>query len=68
MIASLKEVNEKIQAQIMDEMGNASIGRTGKWIVQWKMRKYKAQPEKIVPPKDAYEIRSKTLTIKKNEI
>ncbi len=67
MIASLKEVNEKIQAQIMDEMGNASIGRTGDWIVQWKMRKYKAQPEKIVPPKDAYEIRSKTLTIKKAE-
>ena len=66
MIASLKEVNEKIQAHIMDEMGNASIGRTGEWIVQWKMRKYKAQPEKIVPPKDAYEIRSKTLTIKKN--
>ena len=67
MIASLKEVNEKIQAHIMDEMGNASIGRTGNWIVQWKMRKYKAQPEKIVPPKDAYEIRSKTLTIKKND-
>lgn len=67
MIASLKEVNEKIQAHIMDEMGNASIGRTGDWIVQWKMRKYKAQPEKIVPPKDAYEIRSKTLTIKKND-
>ena len=67
MIASLKEVNEKIQAQIMDEMGNASIGRTGDWIVQWKMRKYKAQPEKIVPPKDAYEIRSKTLTIKKGK-
>ena len=65
MIASLKEVNEKIQAQIMDEMGNASIGRIGDWIVQWKMRKYKAQPEKIVPPKDAYEIRSKKLTIKK---
>ena len=67
MIASLKEVNEKIQAHIMDEMGNASIGRTGEWIVQWKMRKYKAQPEKIVPPKDAYEIRSKTLTIKKGK-
>ena len=65
MISSLKEVNEKIQAQIMDEMGNASIGRTGEWIVNWKMRKYKAQPERVVPAKDAYEIRSKTLTIKK---
>ena len=49
----------------MDQMGNASIGRTGEYIVHWKMRKYKAQPEKIVPPKNAYEIRSKTLTIKK---
>ena len=66
MMASLKVVNEKIQAQIMDEMGNASVGRTGEWIVNWKMRKYKAQPERVVPAKDAYEIRSKTLTIKKN--
>jgi len=67
MIVSLKAVNEKIQAQIMDEMGNASVGRTGEWIVQWKMRKYKAQPERVVPAKDAYEIRSKTLTIKKGK-
>ena len=65
MMASLKAVNEKIQAHIMDEMGNASVGRTGEWIVNWKMRKYKAQPERVVPAKDAYEIRSKTLTIKK---
>ena len=67
MITSLKAVNEKIQAQIMDEMGNASVGSTGEWIVQWKMRNYKAQPEKVVPAKDAYTIRSKTLTIKKGK-
>ena len=67
MITSLKAVNEKIQAQIMDEMGNASVGRIGDWIVQWKMRNYKAQPEKLVPAKDAYTIRSKTLTIKKGK-
>lgn len=67
MMASLKAVNEKIQAHIMDEMGNASVGRTGEWIVNWKMRKYKAQPERVVPAKDAYEIRSKTLTIKKGK-
>ena len=67
MIASLKVVNEKIQAQIMDEMGNASVGRIGEWIVQWKMRKYKAQAERVVAAKDAYEIRSKTLTIKKGK-
>ena len=67
MIKKLQVVNDKIQAQIMDELGNASEGRIGDWIVQWKTRKYKAQPEKIIPPKDAYEIRSKTLTIKKGK-
>ena len=67
MIKNLGVMKEKLQAWIMNEMGNASIGRTGEYIVHWKMRKYKAQPEKIVPPKDAYEIRSKTLTIKKGK-
>ena len=67
MIKNLGVMKEKLTAHIMEEMGNASIGRTGDYIVNWKMRKYKAQPQKIVPPKDAYEIRSKTLTIKKVE-
>ena len=61
-------MKEKLSAHIMDQMGNASVGRTGEYVINWKMRQYKAQPEKIVPPKDAYEIRSKTLTIKKTQI
>ena len=67
MIKNLGAMKEKLSAHIMDQMGNASVGRTGEWIVNWKMRKYKAQPERVVPAKDAYEIRSKTLTIKKGK-
>lgn len=65
MIKNLGAMKEKLSAHIMDQMGNASIGRTGEYVINWKMRKYKAQPERVVPAKDAYEIRSKTLTIKK---
>ena len=66
MIKNLGAMKEKLSAHIMDQMGNASVGRTGEYVINWKMRKYKAQPERVVPAKDAYEIRSKTLTIKKN--
>ena len=65
MIKNLGAMKEKLSAHIMDQMGNASVGRTGEYVINWKMRKYKAQPERVVPAKDAYEIRSKTLTIKK---
>lgn len=67
MIKKLQSTADALQAQIMDQMGNASEGRIGEHIVHWKMRKFKAQPEKVVPAKDAYEIRSKTLTIKKSK-
>ena len=64
MIKKLQATADALQAQIMDQMGNASEGRIGEHVVHWKMRNFKAQAEKIVPAKDAYEIRSKTLTIK----
>ena len=67
MIKNLGAMKEKLSAHIMDQMGNASVGRTGEYVINWKMRKYKAQPERVVPAKDAYEIRSKTLTIKKGK-
>tara|TARA_Y100000004_G_C8947996_1_gene427175 strand:+ start:1229 stop:2173 length:945 start_codon:yes stop_codon:yes gene_type:complete len=67
MIKKLQDTSESLQAQIMDRMGNAEEGRIGDYKVVWKMRKFKAQPEKVIPPKDAYEIRSKTLTIKKGK-
>ena len=67
MIKKLEVTADSLQAQIMDNMGNASEGRIGDHVVHWKMRSFKARPEKVVPAKDAYEIRSKTLTIKQSK-
>jgi hypothetical protein len=33
-------------------------------MIKWPMRKFKAQPERIVPAKEARTVRQKTLTIK----
>jgi predicted phage-related endonuclease len=53
-----------ITATLMDMIGDAEAGRAGRWLVNWGSRAYKAQPEKVVPAKDAYVVRAKTLTIK----
>ena len=42
----------------------ANVGIAGKYEIRWPMRNYAAQPEKIVPAKDAYSIRQSTLSIK----
>ena len=38
MIKNLGAMKEKLSAHIMDQMGNASIGRTGEYIVHWKFK------------------------------
>lgn len=45
-------------------MGEHQTGIAGQWRISWPTRSYKAQPEKVVPAKDAYTIRQSTLTIK----
>jgi len=45
-------------------LGEAAKGRVGRFEIRWPMRSYKAQPEKIVPAKEAYTIRQTTLAIK----
>jgi len=40
------------------------VGIAGKYKINWGMRNYKAQPEKITPAKEAYSVRQSTLTIK----
>jgi hypothetical protein len=45
-------------------LGQASKGTVGRFEIRWPMRSYKAQPEKVVPAKDAYSIRQSTLSIK----
>ncbi len=46
-------------------MGNHQTAHAGKYEIKWPLRNYKAQPEKVVPPKDARQVRSKTITMKR---
>jgi predicted phage-related endonuclease len=45
-------------------LGDAKAGVAGKYEIKWPMRGFKAQPQKIVPAKEAYSIRQSTLSIK----
>ena len=71
-IKKLEKVRSDYETQIMDIMGlhevatlynNSGLGEEI-FRVERKTRNYKAQPEKIVPAKDARQERSKKLTIK----
>tara|TARA_R100001509_G_C4834667_1_gene204467 strand:- start:609 stop:1019 length:411 start_codon:yes stop_codon:yes gene_type:complete len=63
-----KEIEKQIdyhQSQIMNSMGNASKGIHENYVVSWPMINYKAKLEKVVPAKDAYSVRRKTITVKR---
>lgn len=45
-------------------LGEAKAGVAGKYEIKWPMRSFKAQPQKIVPAKEAYSIRQSTLSVK----
>lgn len=64
---SLKVLEQDIagdEERIKELMGKSTKGIAGKYTISWPTRSYKAQPEKIVPAKEAYTIRQSTLTIK----
>lgn len=64
---TLKITEQEIAADeqsLKDLMGVSTIGKIGNFIIKWPVRSFKAQPEKVVPPKEAYSIRQSTLTIK----
>jgi len=52
------------EKRIKDVMREAGVARTDKYEIKWPMRHFKAQPERVVPAKDAYSIRQSTLSIK----
>lgn len=63
----IKESHDRIdtlQATIMQSMRDSKTAIAGDYKVTWPMLNYKAQPEKIVPAKDAYSIRQSKLRIK----
>lgn len=59
---------EDAQMTLMEKMGNheTAFGIVGnqRVMLKWPMRKFKAQPERIVLAKEARTVRQKTLTIK----
>ena len=59
---------DKAEAQLKDMMQDYGVATTMNYDIKWGMRNYKAQPEKIVPAKDAYSVRQKTLTIKEKKL
>jgi hypothetical protein len=61
------EINEA-ETKLKEMMGNNGMAISGDYQIKWGMRAYKAQPEKIVPAKDAYITRQSTLTIKKASV
>ncbi len=65
--AAIKEAEGKrseAETELKAMLGQASKGMAGRFEIRWPMRSYKAQPEKVVPAKDAYSIRQSTLSIK----
>jgi hypothetical protein len=62
--AELDERIEALQVKIMAALGDATKGIAGPYQVEWPVRHYKAQPERIVPAKDARVTRLKTLKVR----
>jgi len=62
--AQFDETIEQIETKIMDAIGDAHVGNSTRYRVEWPVRHYKAQPEKLTPAKDAKTIRLRSLKIK----
>jgi predicted phage-related endonuclease len=63
-IAELQAEIEHAEKDLKAALKDAEAGIAGKYQVRWPMRHYAAQPEKIVPAKNAYAVRQSTLNIK----
>jgi len=55
---------DALQTEIMTAMQDAEEASIGAYRVMWPVRKYKATQERVVPAKEAREVRLKTLQIK----
>ena len=64
-IKNAKENKQRATAALMEAMGNHSKAKAGDFTISWGMTHYKAKEEKIVPAKEAYSVRRKTLNIKR---
>ena len=63
----IKDANkalELVTAEIQKQMGNHTKAEVAGYAISWPVKNYKAQPEKIVPAKDGYTQRQKTIAVK----
>lgn len=63
-INELKAFIEDRETKIKASMQEATKAKAGRYKISWPMRHYKAQPERVVPAKEATVTRQSTLTIK----
>lgn len=63
----LQDLKAKATLEIQKKMGKATVGTHDRWQIKWGSKSYKAQPEKIIPAKDAYTVRNKTIQVKRLE-
>jgi|MDTB01.2.fsa_nt_gb hypothetical protein len=59
-----QEIKDNAQFIMQKSMKNATTATAAGHVISWGTRKFKAQPEKVVPAKDAYEIRSKSIKVR----
>ena len=64
-IKNAKLSKQQATAKLMEAMGNHSKARVGEFSINWGMTHYKAKEEKVIPAKEAYSVRRKTLNIKR---
>lgn len=64
VIKEAEATKERAEKNIKELMGEHTKAAAGRFQIGWPTRSYKAQPEKVVPAKEAYTIRQSTLTIK----
>jgi predicted phage-related endonuclease len=63
-IKRLEEIAGECEASLKERLREHTTGIAGQYRVTWPVRHYKAQPERVVPAKEASTIRQSTLTIK----
>lgn len=63
----LEGIISSAEMQLKQLMQDAGKARAGRFLIAWPMRNLKAQPEKIIPAKEASSVRQSTLSIRELE-
>ena len=64
LIKEKEELIEDRQTKLMALMQGRPKAVAGSYRISWPMRHFKAQPEKVIPARDAYSIRQSSVSVK----